>query len=152
MVPAGKLMTAFTRAKWLADRNTSMPEPAALADFLREGIWSGASGAWGGSTGECWWIRWRGTSGSRRPYWAIRLGRSGLGDPAGGRMSLVRFAAEGIAGAPRATMSILRMRARITWERLHGASLVPGFSAMAERTIREGVRRLAQIQVSCAGK
>jgi GntR family transcriptional regulator / MocR family aminotransferase len=136
VVAPGKLVTALTRAKWLADRNTPMLEQAALADFLREGHL------------ERHIRRMRRLYGQRREVLVDSLARhfgdgaAVLGDPAGMHV-LVRFADEGMAErAARNKVQITNAGAYYLGKAPRG-EFVMGFSAMGERTIREGVRRLS---------
>jgi GntR family transcriptional regulator/MocR family aminotransferase len=136
VVAPEKLATAFTRAKWLADRNTSMLEQAALADFLREGHL------------ERHIRRMRRLYGQRREVLVDALARhfgqrvTVLGDAAGMHV-LVRFADEGIAErAERNKVQITDAAAYYLGQAPQG-EYVLGFAALGERTIREGVKRLA---------
>jgi GntR family transcriptional regulator/MocR family aminotransferase len=136
VVAPGKLVAAFTRAKWLADRNTPMLEQAALADFLREGHL------------ERHIRRMRRLYGQRREVLVDSLARhfgpraAVLGDPAGMHV-LVRFADDSIAErAARNKVQITNAGAYYLGKAPRG-EFVLGFSAMGERSIREGVRRLA---------
>jgi len=136
VVAPRKLVKAFTRAKWLADRNTPMLEQAALADFLREGHL------------ERHVRRMRRLYGQRREVLVDSLARhfgqraAVLGDPAGMHL-LVRFMDEDVAErAARNKVQITDAGAYYLGKAPRG-EFVLGFSALGERTIREGVRRLA---------
>jgi GntR family transcriptional regulator/MocR family aminotransferase len=130
------LAPAFARAKWLADRQTPMLEQAALADFLRDGHL------------ERHIRRMRRLYGRRRETLVESLERSFgsrvrvLGDPAG-MHALVQFDDDGIAArAEAARVQIARSTAYYLGN-APANEFVFGFSTLGERTIREGVRRLA---------
>jgi GntR family transcriptional regulator/MocR family aminotransferase len=137
VVAPSALVAAFTRAKWLADRHTPFLEQAALADFLSEGHLQRHI------------RRMRRLYGRRREVLVEALARhfgtgaQVLGDEAGMHV-LVRF-------------DDLEVLARAAAQRVHLASSAPyyltpppdnefilGFSGVNERTIKEGVRRMAR--------
>ena len=130
------LAAAFVRAKWLADRQTPMLEQAALASFIREGHL------------ERHIRRMRRLYGRRREALLEALDRhfgsraQVLGDPAG-MHTLVRFDDRGVAA--RAAEAKVQLASSASYY-LGGApanEFVFGFSAIGERAIREGVRKLA---------
>jgi GntR family transcriptional regulator/MocR family aminotransferase len=130
------LAPAFARLKGLADRHTTVLEQLALVDFLREGHL------------ERHVRRMRRLYGRRREVLIESLRRhfgercSVIGDPAGMHM-LVRFQDEDILERSR------RNKVQLTDARNYYLTpsarneFVIGFSAVTERTIREGIRRLA---------
>ena len=137
LIAPKSLTAACARSKWLADRQTPMLEQAALADFLREGHL------------ERHIRRMRRLYGRRREALIDSLQRhfgsaaEVLGDPAG-MHTLVRIDDDGLAARARA------QRVQIAPSRPYyhnGApknEFVIGFSALGERGIREGIRRLAR--------
>jgi GntR family transcriptional regulator/MocR family aminotransferase len=131
-----ELAPAFARAKWLADRQTPMLEQAALADFLREGHL------------ERHIRRMRRLYGRRREALVESLARHFggrarvFGDPAG-MHTLVQFEDDGIARrAEEAGVQMVPSTAYYLG-RAPMNEFVVGFSAVNERAIREGVKRLA---------
>jgi GntR family transcriptional regulator/MocR family aminotransferase len=130
------LAKAFARAKWLADRQTPMLEQAALADFLREGHL------------ERHIRRMRRLYGRRREALVESLERCFgarsrvVGDPAG-MHALVRFEDDGIAARAEAGRVQVVGSAAYYLGTPPTGEFVFGFSALNERAIREGVKRLA---------
>jgi GntR family transcriptional regulator/MocR family aminotransferase len=130
------LARPFARAKWLADRQTPMLEQAALADFLREGHL------------ERHIRRMRRLYGRRREVLVESLerhfgGRARvLGDPAG-MHALVRFDDDRIASRAEAAHVQIAQSGTYYLGTAPKNEFVFGFSTIGERTIREGVRRLA---------
>jgi GntR family transcriptional regulator/MocR family aminotransferase len=131
------LIDAFVRAKWLADRHTPLLEQAVLADFLREGHLDRHI------------RRMRRHYGRRREVLidelTQRFGDSTrvYGDPAG-MHTLVGFDDPGVR--ERASMNkvqLVGVGAYYLTKPPHNA-FVLGFSALVDRTIREGVKRLAR--------
>jgi len=130
------LVAPLTRAKWLVDRQTPVLEQAALADFIREGHL------------ERHIRRMRRLYGRRREVLveAIQrhfLGRARILGDAAGMHLLVRFeSAEILKRAARNRVGIGNAR---VWymDQPSPNELVLGFSELGERTIREGIRRLA---------
>jgi GntR family transcriptional regulator/MocR family aminotransferase len=130
------LVQAFARAKWLSDRQTASLEQAALADFLCEGHL------------ERHVRRMRRLYGRRREAMVDALVRHFgsrveiCGEPAGMHMT-ARFASDTVLaqGPPH--------RVRLTSTRDYYVGEAPAqeflfcFAGLGERTIREGVRRLA---------
>jgi len=130
------LAQAFARAKWLADRQTPMLEQATLADFLREGHL------------ERHIRKMRRLYGRRREALVESLGRhfgdraQVLGDPAG-MHALVRFADDGVRERAEAARVQIVGSAAYYLGNAPANEFVFGFSTLGERTIREGVRRIA---------
>jgi GntR family transcriptional regulator/MocR family aminotransferase len=130
------LARTFARAKWLADRQTPMLEQAALADFLRDGHL------------ERHIRRMRRLYGRRRDVLVESLQRhfgSGaqvLGDAAG-MHALVRFENDDVAARAEAARVQIASSATYYLGNAPANEFVFGFSTIPERTIREGVRRLA---------
>jgi GntR family transcriptional regulator/MocR family aminotransferase len=131
-----QLVEPFTRAKWLADRSTPVLDQAALADFLREGHL------------ERHIRRMRRIYGRRREVLTESLHRHFgerarvLGDAAGMHL-MVRFEDCGIfASAARNNVYLADSGAYYLGEAPPG-EYVFVFSRVGERTIREGVKRLA---------
>jgi GntR family transcriptional regulator / MocR family aminotransferase len=130
------LVPFFRRAKWLADTQTPMLEQAALADFLREGHM------------ERHIRRMRRLYGLRREALLSAFKRhfgnraQVLGDAAG-MHAMVRFDDEGIA--QRAVRNGVELVSANSYyvAQPHGNEFIFGFSALAERIIQEGIRRLA---------
>ena len=130
------LVARLRRAKWLADRHTPVPEQAALADFIAEGHL------------ERHIRRMRRIYGERRDALVESLDRH-FGDgvqihgDAAGMHVLVRFKDERIAErAEEAKVQLISSGAYYLTEPPSG-EFVLGFSSIGERSIREGIRRLA---------
>jgi GntR family transcriptional regulator/MocR family aminotransferase len=131
------LVARVRRAKWLADRQTPVPEQAALADFIAEGHL------------ERHIRRMRRIYGGRRDALVESLERH-FGDrvqirgDAAGMHLLVRFQDEArIAGrAAAANIRLVSSAASYLTEPPRGEFIL-GFSSISERSIREGIRRLA---------
>ena len=130
------LVAKFRRAKWLADRQTPVPEQAALADFISEGHL------------ERHIRRMRRIYGLRRNALVESLGRY-FGDrvqirgDAAGMHLLVNFNDEKITEkAAAAKVQLISSSACYLTEPPPGEFIL-GFSAIGERAIREGIRRLA---------
>ena len=137
MVAPPTLVPLLRRAKWLSDRNTSMLEQAALADFLHEGhlqrhlrrmrrVYEG---------------RYHALHDALQRYFGPRARI--LGDAAG-MHALVQFDDPDIAA--RAAARGVRLRSAADYY-LHSAppnQFILGFSTLGERAIREGIRRLAR--------
>ena len=136
LIAPKKLVNAFVRAKWLVDRHTPFLEQAALADFLREGHL------------ERHIRRMRRLYGRRREALTESLARhfgggaQCLGDAAGMHV-LVRFEDDAIAARAAARRVHLAGSAMYYLGKAPANEFVFGFSAIGERTIREGIRRLA---------
>lgn len=132
------LARAFARAKWLADRQTPMLEQAALADFLREGHL------------ERHIRRMRRLYGRRREALVESLDRhfgeraQVPGDPAG-MHTLVRFDDSGVAARAETARVQIAPSSTYYLGKAPANEFVFGFSAVGERAIREGIRRLAQL-------
>lgn len=131
------LIARMRRAKWLADRQTPVPEQAALADFIAEGHL------------ERHIRRMRRIYGARRDALVESLARH-FGDrvevrgEAAGMHLLARFQdALGLAEqAAAAKVQLIGSAACYLSEPPRGEFIL-GFSSIGERSIREGIRRLA---------
>ena len=141
MIAPPSLVARVRRAKWLADRQTPVPEQAALADFISEGHL------------ERHIRRMRRIYGERRDALVESLERY-FGDrvqirgDAAGMHLLVRFqrrkdGGEGGRGeGPTGQLSkLLPDRSR------QPANSFSDFLPIGERSIREGIRRLAESRV-----
>jgi len=137
LIAPPRLVKAFTRAKWLSDRQTPFLEQAVLADFLRDGHL------------ERHIRRMRRLYGSRREALVEALKRHFgdrarvLGDDAGMHV-VVRFDDDGIAA--RAEANRVQLANAASWYHAGKAprnEFVFGFSSISERTIRRGVALLA---------
>jgi len=129
------LAARLRRAKWLADRQTPVPEQAALADFIAEGHL------------ERHIRRMRRMYGERRNALVESLERH-FGDrvqirgDAAGMHVIVRFQLEGMAEkAAAAKVQLVSSAACYLTEPPRGEFIL-GFSSIGERSIREGIRRL----------
>jgi GntR family transcriptional regulator/MocR family aminotransferase len=130
------LLPVFARAKWLADRHTPVHSQAALSQFMREGHL------------ERHIRRMRRIYGQRRAALIESLERHlgdrvrVLGEPAG-MHAYVRFDDPGIAA--RATRNKVQLREVADYHlgKAPSNAYLLGFSTLAERTIREAVRRLS---------
>ena len=129
------LVDPFQRAKWLADRRTPLLEQAALADFLREGHF------------ERHVRRMRRLYGRRRVALTAALLRH-FGDEvtilsdAAGMFLLVRFASGRIADQARRRGVHLTSSAQYYVGAAPPHEYLLRFSAIGERALREGIRRL----------
>lgn len=131
------LVPFFRRAKWLADTQTPMLEQAALADFLSEGHM------------ERHIRRMRRLYGLRRETLLASLHKyfgnqaQVLGDAAG-MHAMVRFDDSGVAR--RAIRNKVELVSADSYYLRHGPGneFIFGFSALPERAIQEGIRRLAR--------
>ena len=136
VVAPQRLVAALQRAKWLADRHTSLPDQAALTDFIREGHL------------ERHIRRMRRLYGRRRQVLVESLARhfgAGAqvrGDAAGMHL-LVKFDDERIAERAAANKVLLMSASAYYLTKAPRAEFIFGFSSIGERTIREGVKRLA---------
>ena len=131
-----QLVEAFTRAKWLVDRNTPVLEQAALADFLREGHLDRHT------------RRMRRLYGRRREVLIESLDRTfgnqaEVSGDAAGMHVLVRFSDEDVLARSARNRVQLTSSAGYYLSEPPRKEFVFGFSAIGERTIREGVKRLA---------
>lgn len=136
IVPSA-LVPAFRRAKWLADRHAPTLELAALADFLSEGHLDRHI------------RRMRRLYGHRRDVLIDALARhfgdgaKVMGDPAGMHV-LVRFDDDGIAErAERNKVQIIGAGAYYLTKAPRNEFVI-GYSTLGERTIREGIKRIAR--------
>jgi GntR family transcriptional regulator / MocR family aminotransferase len=131
------LMARFERAKWLADRQSAALEQCALADFLGEGHLDRHI------------RRMRRLYGLRREALIESLRRH-FGDRAramgaeAGMHAMVRFEDDRIMS--RATQNKVQLVSADGYylTRPPGGEFLMGFSAIGERTIREGVKRLVR--------
>jgi GntR family transcriptional regulator/MocR family aminotransferase len=129
------LVDPFRRAKWHADRRTPFLEQAALADFLREGHF------------ERHVRRMRRLYGRRREALTSALVRH-FGDEvtilsdAAGMFLLVRFASGRIAEQARRRGVHLTSTAHYYAGEPPPHEYLLRFSAIGERALREGIRRL----------
>jgi GntR family transcriptional regulator/MocR family aminotransferase len=130
------LVRLFARAKWLADRHTPSLEQAVLTDFIREGHL------------ERHIRRMRRLYGRRREVLVDAIERhfAGsaqiLGDAAGMHV-LVRFEDSGVLKrAARNRVQAMSARSCYLDKRVDN-ELMLGFSGIGDRSLREGVRRLA---------
>lgn len=130
------LVAPFRRAKWLSDRCTPMLEQAALADFIAEGHL------------ERHIRRMRRLYGQRRTVLVDALtGVLGkrcdiLGDAAGMHLAIRTSDAALAERAARGKVQLVSTRDYYL-RKPRRDEFVFGFSALSERSIREGVRRLA---------
>jgi GntR family transcriptional regulator/MocR family aminotransferase len=131
-----KLVDGFARTKWLVDRHTAALEQATLADFLREGHLDRHI------------RRMRRLYGARRAALVESLeqwfggGAHCVGEEAGMHV-LVRFDDPGIAERAAARGIQLAPSSQYYLGPAPEREFVFGFSALSERTIRAGIRRLA---------
>jgi GntR family transcriptional regulator/MocR family aminotransferase len=136
VVAPQRLVAALQRAKWLADRHTSLPDQAALTDFIREGHL------------ERHIRRMRRLYGRRRQVLVESLARhfgAGAqvrGDAAGMHL-LVKFDDDRIAERAAANKVLLMSASAYYLTKAPRSEFIFGFSSIGERTIREGVKRLA---------
>jgi GntR family transcriptional regulator/MocR family aminotransferase len=127
----------FTRAKWLADRQTPMLEQAVLADFLAEGHM------------ERHIRRMRRLYGLRREVLLDSLHKhfadraQALGDAAG-MHAMVRFDDDRILERAARNRVELVKADDYYLTKAPGNEFIFGFSALPERTIQEGIKRLAR--------
>jgi GntR family transcriptional regulator/MocR family aminotransferase len=136
LVVPRRLTPAFTRAKWLADRHTPVLEQAALSDFISEGSL------------ERHIRRMRRLYGFRREALADSLRRHFgsrakiLGDAAGMHV-MVRFEDDQIMErADRNGVELMSAGGYYLTDPPRG-EFIFGFSAISERAICEGIRRLS---------
>ena len=131
-----QLVAPFARAKWLVDRHTPVLEQAALADFIHEGHL------------ERHVRRMRRLYGRRREVLIGALERrfgeraKVFGDPAGMHV-LVRFEDEGILERAARNRVHLPSASAYYLGKAPRGEFVFGFSAIGERSIQEGVKRIA---------
>jgi GntR family transcriptional regulator / MocR family aminotransferase len=138
MIAPPSLVARVRRAKWLADRHTPVPDQAALADFIAEGHL------------ERHIRRMRRIYGSRRDALVESLQRH-FGDrvqvrgDAAGMHLLVRFLDDPRIAekAVDAKVQLVSSAASYLTEPPRGEFIL-GFSSISERSIREGIRRLAE--------
>jgi GntR family transcriptional regulator/MocR family aminotransferase len=130
------LVKLFARAKWLADRHTPLLEQAALTDFISEGHL------------ERHIRRMRRLYGRRREVLVDAVEQhfgakaQMLGDAAGMHV-LVRFEDAGVLKrAARNRVQVMSSRCCYLDKRA-SSELMLGFSGIGDRSIREGIRRLA---------
>jgi GntR family transcriptional regulator/MocR family aminotransferase len=131
-----RFVTALKRAKWLADRHTSLLDQAALTDFIHEGHL------------ERHIRRMRRLYGRRREVLVEALARH-FGDSAkvrgdaAGMHLLVRFDDAGVVERAAAGKVLLMSASSYYLSKPPNSEFIFGFSSIGEHTIREGVRRLA---------
>ena len=131
-----RFVAPLKRAKWLADRQTSVLDQAALADFIGEGHL------------ERHTRRMRRLYGRRREILVESIARyfgdsaKVLGDAAGMHL-LVRFEDRGMAARAEAAKVLLMSTESYYITKPVRGEFILGFSSVGERTIREGIRRLA---------
>jgi GntR family transcriptional regulator/MocR family aminotransferase len=131
-----RLVARLRRAKWLADRQTPVPEQAALTDFIAEGHL------------ERHIRRMRRIYGARREAMVESLERY-FGDrvhmrgDAAGMHVLARFEDQAIAQKAEAAKVQLLSSKRAYLTAAPESEFIMGFSSIGERSIREGIRRLA---------
>jgi len=131
-----RFVAPVKRAKWLADRHTSLLDQAALSDFIREGHL------------ERHIRRMRRLYGRRREVLVESLARC-FGDrakvrgDAAGMHLLVRFEDDGIMERAAAGKVALLSADSYYLTKPPRGEFIFGFSSIGERTIREGIRRLA---------
>ncbi len=131
-----RFIAALKRAKWLADRHTSLLDQAALTDFIHEGHL------------ERHIRRMRRLYGRRREVLVDSLARhfghkaKVQGDAAGMHL-LVRFEDDGIVQRAAAAKVLLMSASAYYLTSPPDGEFIFGFSSVGERTIREGIRRLA---------
>ena len=130
------MVAAFTRAKWLVDRHTPVHQQAALYSFMKEGHL------------ERHIRRMRRTYGLRRAalveslqsYFADRA--LVLGEAAG-MHAYVRFTDSAVAARAERNRVQLREVAPYFLGKAPANEYLLGFSMLTERSIREGIKRLA---------
>jgi GntR family transcriptional regulator/MocR family aminotransferase len=136
LIAPRKMVDGFVRTKWLVDRQTPVLEQATLADFIREGHLDRHI------------RRMRRLYGSRRAALVESLerwfggGATCLGEEAGMHV-LVRFDDAGVAARAASRGIQLAPSAQYYLGAAPTSEFVFGFSALNERAIRAGVRRLA---------
>jgi GntR family transcriptional regulator/MocR family aminotransferase len=132
------LVAPFRRAKWLSDRCTPMLEQAALTDFIAEGHL------------ERHIRRMRRMYGERRRVLVDTLAAAFgerceiLGDAAGMHLALRMNDAAFAQRAARRKVQVVSTRDYYL-RKPRRDEFVFGFSALSERSIREGIRRLAAL-------
>jgi GntR family transcriptional regulator/MocR family aminotransferase len=137
VVVPSDLIQPFTTAKWITDRHTTLLEQAALADFLEEGHLDRHV------------RRMRRLYKSRRDTMIHELQRhfgsdvSIRGDAAGMHMTVTFLTAEVVRARAEARGVHLASTEIYYHSKPAKNEFILGFSAIGERTIREGIRRLA---------
>jgi GntR family transcriptional regulator / MocR family aminotransferase len=130
------MIAAFTRAKWLVDRHTPIHQQAALHHFMSEGHL------------ERHIRRMRRTYGLRRAALVEAL-NSHFGDSAlvlgeaAGMHAYVRFTDSGLAARAERNKVQLREVGPYFLGKAPANEYLLGFSMLTERSIREGIKRLA---------
>jgi GntR family transcriptional regulator/MocR family aminotransferase len=136
VVAPPSLAQVFTRLKWIADRHTPLLEQAALADFISEGHL------------ERHIRRMRRLYGRRREVLMDALQRhfgsavDVVGDPAGMHV-MARFERGDLVERGLRAKVLVLDAAQYYLARAPGQEYLLGFSALSERAIREGIRRLS---------
>jgi GntR family transcriptional regulator/MocR family aminotransferase len=132
------LVAKLRRAKWLADRQTPVPEQAALADFIAEGHLERHIRRMRKTYGQ----RWRALVESLDRHFGDRARVCG---DAAGMHALVKFQdAERIGERAAAAKVALVSSASCYLTEPPRGEFILGFSSIGERSIREGIRRLAE--------
>jgi GntR family transcriptional regulator/MocR family aminotransferase len=132
------LVAKLRRAKWLADRQTPVPEQAALADFIAEGHLERHIRRMRKTYGQ----RWRALVESLDRHFGDRARVCG---DAAGMHALVKFQdAERIGEKAAAAKVALVSSASCYLTEPPRGEFILGFSSIGERSIREGIRRLAE--------
>jgi GntR family transcriptional regulator/MocR family aminotransferase len=137
VIAPSSLAPRLRRAKWLADRQTPVPEQAALADFIAEGHL------------ERHIRRMRRIYGQRREALVEALDRY-FGDrveirgDAAGMHVLVRFKDRNIADRAAAAKVQLVSSASCYLTEPPAGEFILGFSSIGERSIHEAIKRLAE--------
>jgi GntR family transcriptional regulator/MocR family aminotransferase len=130
------MVKAFTRAKWLVDRHTPIHQQAALHSFMKEGHL------------ERHIRRMRRTYGLRRAALVEALdthfgGTATVLGEAAGMHAFVRFDDPGLVARARRNKVQLREVEPYYLGKVPVNEFLLGFSMLTERSIREGIRRLA---------
>jgi GntR family transcriptional regulator/MocR family aminotransferase len=139
LIAPPSLVPTIIRAKWLQDRNTSVLEQKALFDFMHEGHL------------ERHIRRMRRLYGTRREALVGALGRHFgdrvrvMGDAAGMHLMAAFDDPDLAERAGRNRVQLLSADGYYL-TKPPGNEFIFGFSAVGERTIREGVKRMAQIR------
>jgi len=140
VIAPAPLVARFERAKWLADRHTPLLEQCALADFIIDGHL------------ERHIRRMRRLYGRRREVLLESL-RLYFGDRArvfgsnAGMHALVEFADDRVVARANQNKVLLTTADACYMTRPPRGQAILGFAGMGERTIREGVKRLAAYRV-----
>jgi GntR family transcriptional regulator / MocR family aminotransferase len=137
VVVPGSLIEAFTTAKWITDRHTTLLEQAALADFLEEGHLDRHV------------RRMRRLYKSRRDTMIHELQRrfgsdvTIRGDAAGMHLTVTFRDPQRVRARAEATGVHLASTEIYYQSKAPRNEFMLGFSAIGERTVREGIKRIA---------